>query len=70
MSAGLLSCISKDIVYKLVRQGTLFPLECLVVLLEAGHDAEIGLTVGTVVLGLAPQDATVGVRRIPAKVAS
>ena len=48
----------------------LLPLECLVVLLEAGHDAEVGLAVGAVVLGLPPQDAAVRVRRVPAVVAA
>ena len=40
------------------------------VLLEARHDAQVGLALRAVVLGLPPQDAPVAVRRIPAVVAA
>lgn len=42
----------------------------LVVLLEAGHDAEAGLALGTVVLGLAAQYPAVRVHGVPAEVAA
>ncbi len=38
--------------------------------LEAGHNAEVGLTVWAVVLGLPPQDPAVRIRRVPTVVAS
>jgi hypothetical protein len=52
------------------RHRRLFFVQGLVVGLEARHNAEIGLAVGAVVLGLPAQDPTVGVRRVPAVVAS
>ncbi len=48
----------------------LLPLQRLVVLLEAWDNAEIGLALRAVVLGLAPEDPAVGVGRVPAVVAA
>ena len=40
-------------------------LQRLVVRLEAGHNAEVGLTIWAVVLRLTTEDATVRIRRVP-----
>ena len=45
-------------------------LQGLVVGLEARDNAEIGLAIGTVILGLPAQDTTVRIRRVPAVVAA
>lgn len=42
----------------------------LMVLLEAGHDAQVGLALGTVVLGLAAQYPAVRVDCVPAVIAA
>ena len=44
--------------------------ELFVVLLETGHDAQVGLTLGTVIVGLAAQRAALAVDRVPAIVAA
>ena len=49
--------------------GRLVLFQGLVVGLEAGHDAQVGLTIGTVVLGLPAQNPSVGVGGVPAVVA-
>lgn len=53
-----------------VRWGRILCRLALVILLEAGHNAQIRLTLRTVVLGFAAQDPPVRVDRVPAEVAS
>ena len=40
------------------------------ILLETGHDAQVGLALGAVILGLPTKDPPVRVRRVPAVVAA
>lgn len=40
------------------------------VLLETRHNAQVGLALGTVVLGLAAQNAVVLIDRVPTKIAA
>lgn len=47
-----------------------FGLGKVVVLVEAGHDAQISATLGAVVLGLATQDAAALVHGVPAEIAT
>lgn len=41
-----------------------------VILLEAGHNAQVSLALGTMVFGFTAQNATVSVNSVPAEVAA